>query len=267
MRGLRAVILPLCLPLVLAGAAAAGNSPAEAPTPDAGRELESRFGVLGRSTSEGRGLNDQLDRVVERVVRGVNAESKGDFQLKSAQILGGKNKKDDQLANAFALPDGRIYVTVGLMRLLKESPKSDDELAFVVGHELTHVVENHRERETKGSLPAGLLAVMLFAVSKSRGDLGAVGDAATAPSFSRQDEYKADQGGLLAMRAAGYDPLAAATLLARVRETGERQNRLYSGWGGTHPLTDTRIARLRVMTDKLVAAREPGEGTREAAAK
>src|SRR4051794_39189363 len=118
MRGLRAVILPLCLPLALASAAFAGNSPASpgAPEParDAGRELESRFGVLGRSTSEGRSLNEQLDRVVERVARGVNAASKaGDFQLRGARILGGKDRSEDRVVNAIALPDGRIYVTLG----------------------------------------------------------------------------------------------------------------------------------------------------------
>src|SRR5687767_5874855 len=119
------------LPALMALSFVAGAQPARAQSQDIGRKIESQYGVVGTDTREGQRLNDQLDRVVGRILGAVNAERDREFRLRSAKILGGRASKTDQVVNAFALPDGRIYVTLGLMRMIESSPRSDDELAFV----------------------------------------------------------------------------------------------------------------------------------------
>lgn len=230
----------------------------QAQSQDVGRQMEQEYGVLGRDTAEGRRYNSQMDEVVERIVAGVNRtrrrESDGkQFQLKSAKILGGRSDKHDQVINAFALPDGRIYVTLGLLRAIRDSARSDDELAFVVGHEVTHVTERHSAHQSKKATEAGLLALLLGAVTKNRAveTLGQYGAAAYVSSFGRKDEYRADRGGLLAMDAAGYDLNSAATMLNRLKSKGEGQNKLVNGWFGSHPLTSNRVSRVQNMIQEL----------------
>ena len=111
----------------------------------------------------------QLDEVVDRIIRAVNEDRRtADFRLQSAKLLGGRSEKHDRVVNAFALPDGRIYVTLGLMRLIQNSPRADDELAFVVAHEVTHVTEKHSQTQAKKSVLPSLAAILLGAATKSR---------------------------------------------------------------------------------------------------
>jgi len=246
------------LPLVMALSLAVTAAPARAE--DTVQQLERQYGIVGRDTSEGQRLNDQLDRVVTRIVAGVNQErGRSDFRLRSAKILGGRSEKGDKVVNAFALPDGRIYVMLGLMRLIQNDPRADDELAFVVGHEVTHVVEKHSAHQQKQALGAGVAAILLGAVTRNQaiGTLGNYGAAAYTSSFSRKDEYAADKGGVNAMYRAGYDPQAAAQMLNRLKEAGGSQNRVINGWFGSHPLTENRVERVKEMTADLQDGRSP----------
>jgi len=232
-------------------------APAAAQSQDIGRQMEAEYGVLGRTGREGREYNDMLDRTVERIVRGVNAQKRDKkFQLKSATILGGRDQKHDEVVNAFALPDGRIYVTLGLLRLLDQSTYPEDELAFVVGHEVTHVAERHSVGQQRKALPYYLGAILLGQVVDSNLANTAIGLGVQAKtsSFSRQDEYAADKGGLMAMRSAGYNPRAAATMLQRLKGPGE-QNKFMNGVFGSHPISDNRIQRVKNMTSDLEAGR------------
>jgi predicted Zn-dependent protease len=220
---------------------------------DIGQQIEREYGVVESDTREGQRLNAQLDDVVERTLRGVNATGDGgNFRLRSAKILGGRSAKNDQVVNAFALPDGRIYVTLGLLRAIQNSPRPDDELAFVVGHEITHVTERHSAGQQKKALPAGIAAILLGAVTRNRavGTVANAGAAAYISKFSRRDEYASDRGGLLAMHRAGYNLDSAITMMNRLKSKGEGSNKL-AGWFSSHPLTESRVARLREMIAEL----------------
>src|SRR5687768_9157969 len=89
---------------------------------DVGVQMEREYGVVSDSTSEGRRANDLLNSSVTRIVRAFNADRRyRNFQLRSSKVLGGRSAKHDKVINAFALPDGRIYVTLGLIRALDNS--------------------------------------------------------------------------------------------------------------------------------------------------
>lgn len=239
---------------MLALAPALMSGPAAAQGGDVGQQMEREMGVVERDSREGRRLNNQLDDVVERIVQGVNSENRDrEFRLKTAKVLGGKSEKHDKIVNAFALPDGRIYVTLGLMRLIQDSAYRDDELAFVVGHEVTHVAERHAQSQMKKSLPVNILAILLGAATKNKtvGDIAGAGAAAYTSSFSRKDEYRADRGGLLAMYHARYELDAASSMLGRLKSQGEEQNKTITGWFGSHPLTANRVDRVKEMVRDL----------------
>jgi len=225
---------------------------------DIGQQIEQEYGVVDDRTREGQQLNDQLDEIVGRITSAITRQRENrNFQLRSAKILGGRSEKHNQVINAFALPDGRIYVTLGLMRAVGNSARADDEIAFVVGHEITHVTEQHSANQQKKAMGAGLLAAVLGAVTRNRtiGTAGQYGAAAYVSSFGRKDEYSADAGGLKAMHRAGYDLNGAVSMLKRLGAKGGSQNRVVNGWFGSHPLTENRVARVQEMIQDLQSGR------------
>lgn len=238
------------LSVALLGLSVSAVRPALAQETDTGREMEKQYGVVGRNTPEGRALNDQLDRVTQKITAAVG------YKLRSAKLLGGADAKTDKVVNAFALPDGRIYVTLGLMREIQKAPDSDAELAFVVGHETTHVVKHHGESQQKAAVGAGVAAILIGAATRSRaaGTLANVGGSAYVMHFSRDDEYEADRGGLMAMNKAGYPPEGAINMLKRLQDvSGAQPNPTLNGWFGTHPLTGNRVKKIQSLIDRAHA--------------
>jgi len=97
---------------------------------------------------------------------------------------------DSEIANAMALPGGLIIVTQGLL----DQVESENELAFVLGHELGHF----KNRDHLRALGRGVVLSMFFAVI-SGSEVGGVGVKAadlTLRGFSRKQETKADEFGL-----------------------------------------------------------------------
>ena len=118
----------------------------------------------------------------------------------------------DQI-NAFCMPGGKIMVYSGLVRRLN---LSDDELAVVIGHEISHALREH-SREQVSQAMAAHAAIDIGAALLSLGEgLSAVANtgyqALIATRFSRTDENEADRMGLELMARAGYDLRAGVSL-------------------------------------------------------
>lgn len=123
----------------------------------------------------------------------------------------------DPMQNAFAEPNGTVYVTTGLLSLLE----NEAQLAGVLGHELTHTYNRHLYLETR-SMRKKVLAINILdaAASAAPGGLGAavqLGALVTSQiliasvyGYSREEEREADSNGLSMMLAASYDPKAMA---------------------------------------------------------
>jgi Zn-dependent protease with chaperone function len=97
---------------------------------------------------------------------------------------------DSETANAMALPGGLIIVTRGLL----DQVESENELAFVLGHELGHF----KNRDHLRALGRGIVLSIFFAVVTD-GDVAGIGLKATditLRGFSRRQETKADEFGL-----------------------------------------------------------------------
>ncbi|MSP83533.1 MAG: hypothetical protein EXQ94_11560 [Alphaproteobacteria bacterium] len=156
---------------------------------------------------------------------------------------------DSDVVNAFALPGGYVYVTRGLLALAN----SEAEIAGVIAHEIGHVVARHTAQRVTQGLFANLGAAVIGAAlgSPAIADVAQVGAAAYVQSYSRDQEFEADQLGIRYLARAGYAPDAMAGFLGSL-ESDSKLAALIAGREGTepeaslfssHPRTPDRIRR------------------------
>ncbi len=124
--------------------------------------------------------------------------------------------------NAFVTGGKYIYVFTGLI----EKASGDDELAFVLGHELGHSLLQHNERredDTSTTIADLLLLGALLAGGNTRETLGLLSTAFSS-SYSQIDEQEADAIGVTIAARAGFDPLRGADFFSRdIREAAQTQ--------------------------------------------
>lgn len=162
--------------------------------------------------------------------------------------------------NAFALPGGYIGVNSGLIA----AAKTESEIAGVVAHEISHVTQNHIERQiyatSKASLitaAAMLAAILVGAATDAGGDVIAgaiaVGQGAALQqqiNFTRAHEYEADRVGVSLLHAAGFDPIGMPDFFETLgRRNGGTPGRIPE-FLQTHPVTSARIAETRDRASK-----------------
>jgi beta-barrel assembly-enhancing protease len=150
---------------------------------------------------------------------------------------------DPDRPTAFALPGGFIFVARSLVHLCD---RNRDEVAFILAHEMAHVIRRHAIDRLLQQKVVSALAL----ASPGRGALASwirqVGFQGLARAYSRDQEFEADELGLRLMRAAGFDPAGAIRLLQRLGRLDGTPGPLGLGaYLSTHPLVKDRIARLR----------------------
>lgn len=146
------------------------------------------------------------------------------------------------LPNAFALPAGDIVIFDELVGLAA----SDDEVAAVIAHELGHVAHHHGIRQLIQSSVVSFVAGVYFGDISSL--VSGLSTLALQSHYSRDFEREADAYAVRAMRAAGRDPGALATMLERIEAShGSRSPAQSSPWQAlsSHPETAERVRRIR----------------------
>ncbi len=150
--------------------------------------------------------------------------------------------------NAFALPGGYIYITSGLLELCRCTP---DEIAFVLAHEMAHVIRGHpRERIVSDSA-----VTTLSRATPLRGVLGAwlkrVGIQFLLSAYSQDRELEADRLGTRLLKAAHFNAAAAADLFGRLAEIDKRGELAeLSSYFSSHPQLPDRIAAVTAAAKK-----------------
>ena len=161
---------------------------------------------------------------------------------------------DPKTVNAFCMAGGKMAIYTGMW---EQVHATDDEIAEVMGHEISHALANHTQERMSVALSTqlGLGALAIVAAQRDLGNAtglaltGAAAAAALAITLpnSRESESEADQIGIELAARAGYDPAAAVSLWDKMAKLGGQPPE----WMSTHPSPEHRSARLRELGGKL----------------
>jgi predicted Zn-dependent protease len=171
------------------------------------------------------------------------------------------------VVNAFALPNGNVYLTRGLLVLANDT----SEIASVVAHEMAHVITRHavdrQELERTNTLVNRVRSDVLQD-QRTANALSAQGRVAIA-SFSRQQELEADALSVRIIARAGYDPYGATRFLDSLGRTtairaamlGVKANEQGQDITATHPGASERV-QLAILAARQISAPGIGEADR-----
>jgi predicted Zn-dependent protease len=164
---------------------------------------------------------------------------------------------EDDTANAFALPGGKIGVHTGLL----EVAKTQDQLAAVLGHEVSHVLAGHSNERVSAEFAAQAGMAALQAVADASNPmhgralalLGTGAQVGILLPYSRAHESEADLMGLDLMARAGFDPRQSIALWRNMASAGGGQPPEFLS---THPSHQTRIRDLEARIPQALPLQE-----------
>lgn len=159
--------------------------------------------------------------------------------------------------NAWCMPGGKMAVYTGLLNQIKPT---DDELAAVMGHEISHALREHaRERVSQQMVTNVGLSVLAAATGVSADLGGKLTDVMFTLPNSRTHESEADLMGLELAARAGYDPRAAVTLWQKM---GSASSGSPPEFLSTHPSASTRIKDLQAASQRVLPLYEQAKGAK-----
>ena len=149
--------------------------------------------------------------------------------------------------NGLAAPDGRIFITDGVMERYRQGMMSAEEIGSIIAHELGHVALGHsRRRMIDWTGQNALRMVLMMVVGRFIPFVGVwIADFLTrllAAKLSRQDEFEADAYAAALMRKAKLDGNAQISMFQKL----DRMAQVPGGaaWLMSHPQTKDRIAAI-----------------------
>jgi predicted Zn-dependent protease len=177
----------------------------------------------------------------------------------------------DPTLNAFAMPNGKVYIHTGLLSRVE----NEAQLSMILGHELTHVTNRHalmfnRDAQNKQIWFTALAIAASLGVAVAAGSQQAKGNYVTAEvlrttsnifvglglqlafiaavnGFGRDLEREADREGMERMVKAGYDPREAPRVFALLKDDHGDGSKLENFFFGNHPRLDERIANTQEL--------------------
>jgi len=178
-------------------------------------------------------LTSYLNKILTALV--VNSPRPAAYNGFSAAIL------DSDTINAFATPAGHIFVTRGLLN----AAKSEDALAAVLAHELSHIQLRHGMRAIKSNRNTeDWVRQFMFPGA------GIIADRINN-GFSHTQEFDADISALSLLSAAGYNPNGLIDMLS---ELGKTQGSIPGGFNSTHPSPSSRLVNAKIAATRYLNA-------------
>lgn len=162
---------------------------------------------------------------------------------------------DPEMVNAWCMAGGRMAIYSGL--LLQIEP-TDDELAQVMGHEISHALAAHTAEKMSVQMAAAM-GVAVVGIASDNTGVALTGAALTAmlavtlPN-SRAAENEADLIGIELAARAGYDPRAAASLWQKMGENSKSGTPQFLS---THPNPENRQERLAKLESEMWPLYQP----------
>lgn len=215
--------------------------------------------TMGKLSSEGKLVTDpkvlkRVDTITGRLIsQAILMRPDTKSWEWSVQVI-----DDPKTVNAWCMAGGRMAIYTGLIQ--KVDP-TDDELAQVMGHEISHALANHTAERMSVAMASQLGALAVGIASDSAAGMaaaqGAAAVAITLPN-SRSSETEADRIGIELAAKAGYDPRAAATLWQKMEKAGGNGPPQFLS---THPAPGNRQATLAALAPQMMQYYE-APGTR-----
>lgn len=162
---------------------------------------------------------------------------------------------DPEMVNAWCMAGGRMAIYTGLLQQIEPS---DDELAQVMGHEISHALAKHTAEKMSVQM-ATAVGVAVVGIASDNTGVALTGAALTAmlavtlPN-SRAAEKEADRIGIELAAKSGYDPRAAAVLWQKMGALSESAPPQFMS---THPNPENRQERLAKLESKMMPFYQP----------
>jgi len=142
---------------------------------------------------------------------------------------------DNDSINAMVTPEGKIAVFGGLVELADNA----DMLAAVIGHEVSHLTENHVNQRILRGVGTGIAGALGSTLTGMDGQ--GLATVVLQYPFQREQETEADVSGMSYAARAGYDPAAGLEFWRRVRAQNEDNGQRPPEWLSTHPDPEFRM--------------------------
>jgi len=192
--------------------------------------------------------SERVKRIGNRLIKAVNTYyKKNGWEQDLKDYKWEVNLVDDPQMNAFCMPGGKIVYYTGLLKVTT----TDDEIAAVMGHEISHALANHgaeRMSMTYGQQLGAVLTMLATAKAKPEDQkkwMAAYGygsQLGVMLPYSRKHESEADKMGQIIMAIAGYNPDAAPEVWVKMSKLGRQQPPEFLS---THPSNERRMNNLR----------------------
>jgi Zn-dependent protease with chaperone function len=223
------------------------------------QDLRSAFDVMEQKFLTDRRMYDEDDKgkrqdygrlytsgpEVERVRRITRRLVPGYLERRDFRVYVVDNKE----WNAMAAPNDSIYVFSGLLKDM-----DDDEVAIVLGHELTHATHEHSRKSFKKTMLVQLAALGVVAVAeesvKDKNQRAVLqvatllGASAWVSGYGRAHEDQADRVGLRYASEGGFDVYKGPPLWNRFAEKYGNSSRFLNFFFGDHSVAEARSRNL-----------------------
>ena len=144
--------------------------------------------------------------------------------------------------NAFALPGGFIVITIPMVEMCQKDP---DELAFILAHEMAHVILRHAIGRIVSSTTFAAASKVAYARGPFVGWLRQAGMEYLQNSYSQRQEIDADTLAVRLTNAAGFDPAAGSRLFTRLSEQIRPDSQFkLARYFSSHPPFEVRIQNI-----------------------
>lgn len=202
------------------------------------KQIESQYRVVTDPAQVARlnRIGDVMDKVVER------QDLTYHFLIVSSPVV-----------NSFAIPGGWVYVTEGMMRFVR----SDDELAAVVGHELTHINHRHyyiQQDRLNHMTPAMIIGLAVAVLAQSPGPLMAEQAVVqgTMSTYQRDLEQDADLTSVANLAKTPYSPVAMLTVMEHLAQAARLsgQPRAAGTISADHPEPEDRVVYIKADLER-----------------
>ena len=196
-------------------------------------EMEFFSGISSTYESHETRLDDDSSKRAERILAKI---IKDDDAFKNLKIFTIKDKN----INAYATPGGVIIVTTELMNAVE----NDNELAFVIGHEIGHFKNRHHLESMGRGVVFNLLVSIIFGYNFGVEGITSSLSKAVNQEYSKDQEIEADNYGLKVLENFGGDKDSALNFFKKI-SLDSRFGKFVEVFNNTHPTSSARIKNIQ----------------------